>query len=111
MLPIVDSGSRSRRALAAMLVLVCSLALPAAQTREEPPKNPFQPNPTILQEGMAATQKADEEPFHYVNMAHDDFSNLRSYTLKIFTEPGYLRLNVGHFIIPSDKKYCLICSR
>ncbi len=54
MLRIVDSGSRSRRALAAMLVLVCGLALPAAQTREEPPKNPFQPNPAILQEGMAA---------------------------------------------------------
>ena len=54
MLRIVDSGSRSRRALAAMLVLVCGLALPAAQTREEPPKNPFQPSPAILQEGMAA---------------------------------------------------------
>ena len=64
-----------------------------------------------LQEGMATTQEADEESFHYVSMAHDDFSNLRAYTLKIFTELGYLRLNIGHFIIPSDKKYCLICSR
>jgi mono/diheme cytochrome c family protein len=51
---IVDSGSRSRTALAAMLALVCALAVPAAQTREDPPKNPFQPNPTVLQEGMAA---------------------------------------------------------
>ena len=49
---IVDAGS-VRVALAAMLVLVSGLAL-TAQTRQEPPKNPFQPSPTILQEGMAA---------------------------------------------------------
>ncbi len=60
---------------------------------------------------MAATQEAGEESFYHVSMAHDDFGNLRSYTLKIFTELGYLRLNIGHFIIPSDMKYCLICSR
>jgi hypothetical protein len=60
---------------------------------------------------MAATQKADEESIHHVSMAHNDFGNLGAYTLKIFTELIYLGLNVGHFIIPSDKKYCLICSR
>src|SRR5215203_659948 len=54
MLRTVDTGSRSRTALAAMLVLVGGLALAAAQDRAEPPKNPFQPNPAILQEGMAA---------------------------------------------------------
>jgi hypothetical protein len=60
---------------------------------------------------MAATQEADEESFHHVSVAHDDFRDFRSYTLKILAELGYLRLNIGHFIIPSDKKYCLICSR
>ena len=54
MLRIVPDGCESRTALGAMLVLVLGLAWPAAQTREEPAKNPFQPNPTILQEGMAA---------------------------------------------------------
>ena len=52
MLRIVPDGGPSRTALAAMLALVCGLALPAAQTREETPKNPFQPSPAILQEGM-----------------------------------------------------------
>ena len=54
MLRIVPDGGPSRTAFAAMLALVCGLALPAAQTREETPKNPFQPSPAILQEGMAA---------------------------------------------------------
>ena len=60
---------------------------------------------------MATTQQAGEQSFHDVSMAHDDFGNLRAYTLKIFTELRYLLLNVSHFIIPSDIKYCLICSR
>jgi cytochrome c oxidase cbb3-type subunit 3 len=51
---MVDAARRSRTALAAMLVLLCGLAPAAAQTRQEPPKNPFQPSPAILQEGMAA---------------------------------------------------------
>ena len=54
MLQKVQAGIRSRDALAAMFVLVCGLALPRAQAQQEPPKNPFQPNPAILQEGMAA---------------------------------------------------------
>jgi putative heme-binding domain-containing protein len=54
MLRPVDTRSRSRIVLAAMLVLACGLALPAAQSREAPPKNPYQPTPTTLQEGMAA---------------------------------------------------------
>jgi putative heme-binding domain-containing protein len=55
MLRIVPDGGHSRTALAAMLVLVCGLALPAAQQApQETPKNPFQPSPVILQEGMAA---------------------------------------------------------
>ena len=55
MLRTVDTRRQSRTVLAAMLVLVCGLALSAQQqSREEPPKNPFQSNPTILQEGMAA---------------------------------------------------------
>jgi cytochrome c oxidase cbb3-type subunit 3 len=54
MLRAVDTRRQSQTALAAMLVLVCGLAQAAAQTRQEPPKNPFQPNPNILQEGMAA---------------------------------------------------------
>jgi cytochrome c oxidase cbb3-type subunit III len=55
MLRIVRSGTRSSSALAAMLVFLCGLASTAAQqSREEPPKNPFTPNPTILQEGLAA---------------------------------------------------------
>jgi cytochrome c oxidase cbb3-type subunit III len=54
MLWIVPDGRESGPALVATFVLVCGLALPAAQNREEPPKNPFQPNPAVLQEGMAA---------------------------------------------------------
>ena len=55
MLRTVDTRSRSLTALAAMLVLAGGLALPAAQTRQEPPpKNPFQPTPAVIQEGMAA---------------------------------------------------------
>jgi cytochrome c oxidase cbb3-type subunit III len=54
MLRIVNAVSRSPAALAAVLVLVRGLALPAAQTRQEPPQNPFQPTPATLQEGMAA---------------------------------------------------------
>ena len=54
MLRPVDTRSRSRMVLAAMLVLAGGLALPAAQNRETPPKNPYQPTPTTLQEGMAA---------------------------------------------------------
>src|SRR5262245_15915237 len=54
MLRTVDPRSRSRTMLTAMLVLAGGLALARAQTREEPPKNPFQPTPATLQEGMAA---------------------------------------------------------
>ena len=54
MLRTVEPRSRSRTVLTAMLVLAGGLALARAQTREEPPKNPFQPTPGTLQEGMAA---------------------------------------------------------
>jgi putative heme-binding domain-containing protein len=55
MLRTVDTRRRSRPALAAILVLAGGLALAEAQTREEaPPKNPYQPTPGTLQEGMAA---------------------------------------------------------
>jgi hypothetical protein len=60
---------------------------------------------------MTTAEEADEEAFYHVSMAHDDFRDFCAYTLKILAELGYLRLNIGHFIIPSDKKYCLICSR
>jgi len=54
MLRTVDPRSQSRTALAAMLVLTGGLALSAAQSREDPPTNPFKPTPAVLQEGMAA---------------------------------------------------------
>jgi len=54
MLRTVDPRSRSRTVLTAMLVLAGGLALARAQTREEPPKNPFQSTPGTLQEGMVA---------------------------------------------------------
>ena len=60
---------------------------------------------------MATTQETGEESFHQVTMAHDNFGNLRTYPLKIFPELRHLLLDIGHFIIPSDMKYCLICSR
>jgi len=50
-------STRARRrpaALAALIAAVCGVAAAAAQTRQEPPLNPFQPTPAILQEGMAA---------------------------------------------------------
>src|SRR5713101_2301863 len=43
---------------------------------------------------MAATQEAGEESFYHVSMAHDDFGNLRSYTLILYHcfLNGHLRL-------------------
>ncbi len=54
MLRIVHSGTRSAARWPDARVPLRPGVVRRAQSREEPPKNPFQPNPTILQEGMAA---------------------------------------------------------
>ena len=64
-----------------------------------------------FEESMAAAQQAGEQAVHDVALPHDGLGDLGTDARHVGAELRHLIGYVHSRTIPSDRKYCLICSR